>query len=140
MPSPKTLKQLRSLQGKLTYIRRFISNISGRCQPFTRLTKKDVPFIWDNACQEAFNNIKQYLLHPPTLAAPITGRPLILYTTALNESLGALLAQNNDEGKENALYYISRRLIGAEINYSPIEKQCLALIDQRVWLTTLNLI
>ena len=128
MPPPKTLKQLGSLQGKLTYIRRFISNISGRCQPFTRLTKKDVPFVWDNACQEAFDNIKQYLLHPPTLAAPITGKPLILYTAAATESLGALLAQNNDEGKENALYYISRCLIGAEVNYSPIEKQCLALI------------
>ncbi|PKU60757.1 hypothetical protein MA16_Dca028441 [Dendrobium catenatum] len=90
--------------------------------------KEDVRFKWDAECQEAFDSIKRYLLNPPILAAPIPGKPLILYTAALEESLGALLAQHNEEGKENALYYISRRLIGAEIRYSPIEKHCLALI------------
>ena len=39
-----------------------------------------------------------------------------------------LLAQKNDEGKENALYYLSRMLNSAELNYSPIEKICLALM------------
>jgi hypothetical protein len=68
------------------------------------------------------------LLNPPILQAPIKGRPLILYTTALDTSLGALLAQLNDEGKEQPLYYLSRRLIGSEFNYSPIEKMCLSLI------------
>ena len=42
--------------------------------------------------------------------------------------MGALLAQQNDEGKENSLYYLSRTLNGAELNYSPIEKICLALM------------
>ena len=42
-------------------------------------------------------------------------------------ALGALLAQENEQGKENALYYLSRRFINAEYNYSPIEKVCLAL-------------
>jgi hypothetical protein len=39
-----------------------------------------------------------------------------------------LLAQQNDEGKESALYYLSRTLNGAELNYSPIDKTCLALM------------
>ncbi|KAM0891957.1 hypothetical protein ACQ4PT_026069 [Festuca glaucescens] len=43
-------------------------------------------------------------------------------------SIGALLAQHNDEGKEVACYYLSRTMVGAERNYSPIEKLCLALI------------
>nr|XP_011465143.1 PREDICTED: uncharacterized protein LOC101299390 [Fragaria vesca subsp. vesca] len=128
MPPPRDLRELRGLQGRLAYIRRFISNLSGRCQPFTRLMKKDVPFKWDQACQNAFDNIKEYLLKPPVLMAPIKGRPLILYIAALERSLGAMLAQNNDEGKENALYYLSRTLVGAEHNYTPIEKVCLALV------------
>ena len=60
--------------------------------------------------------------------ASITGKSLILYVVALEHSLGALLAQNNEEGKENALYYLSRTLVGAEHHYSPMEKVCLALI------------
>ena len=128
MPPPRNLRELRGLQGRLAYIRRFISNLSGRCQPFTRLMRKDVPFVWDDACQNALSSIKEYLLKPPVLMAPIKGKPLILYIAALERSLGAMLAQNNEEGKENALYYLSRTLVGAEQNYTPIEKVCLALV------------
>ncbi|KAI5316794.1 hypothetical protein L3X38_036501 [Prunus dulcis] len=128
MPPPRNLKELRGLQGRLAYIRRFISNLSGRCQPFSRLMRKDVLFVWDQACQNALESIKQYLLNPPVLMAPIKGKPLILYIAALERSLGALLAQHNDDGKENALYYLSRTLVGAEQNYTPIEKVCLALV------------
>jgi len=60
--------------------------------------------------------------------ALIQGKPLILYTAALERSLGAMLAQNNDDGKESSLYYISRTMVGAEINYSPMEKICLTLV------------
>lgn len=128
MKPPRNLKELRGLQGRLAYIRRFISNLSGRCQPFTRLMKKGVNFVWDQDCEEAFQSIKQYLANPPALAAPVQGRPFILYTCALEYSLGAMLAQENDEGKEMALYYLSRKMMGAEFRYSPVEKECLALM------------
>jgi len=45
----------------------------------------------------------------------------------MDHSLGALLAQKNDERHEQAIYYLSRTLIGAESRYNPIEKECLAL-------------
>ena len=35
MPEPRIIHELKSLQGKLAYIRRFISNLAGRCQPFS---------------------------------------------------------------------------------------------------------
>ncbi|XP_028062797.1 uncharacterized protein LOC114266101 [Camellia sinensis] len=128
MPPPRNLRELKGLQGRLAYIRRFISNLAGRCMPFSRLMKKGVPFEWDQQCQNAFNSIKEYLLKPPVLMSPIKGKPLLLYITALDGSLGALLAQHNEHRKENALYYLSRTLVGAEVNYSPIEKTCLALV------------
>uniref|UniRef100_A0A2N9ITV2 Uncharacterized protein n=1 Tax=Fagus sylvatica TaxID=28930 RepID=A0A2N9ITV2_FAGSY len=127
MPEPKNLRELRSLQGHLAYIRRFISNLAGRCQPFSRLMKKDTNFEWDEACKNAFESIKKYLLNPPVLGVPIPGKPLILYIAAQEQSLGALLAQKNEVEKEKALYYLSRKLTGAELRYSPIEKMCLAL-------------
>ena len=45
MQPPKNLKELRGLQGRLAYIRRFIANLSGHCQPFTRLMKKGISFV-----------------------------------------------------------------------------------------------
>ena len=90
--------------------------------------KKNALFQWDDACKNALKSIKEYLLKAPVLAAPIPNKPLILYISAQERSLGALLAQENHDGKENAIYYLSRTLVGAELNYSPIEKMRLALI------------
>jgi len=39
-----------------------------------------------------------------------------------------MLAQCNGEEKENALYYISRTMAGADINNSSMEEICLALV------------
>ena len=62
------------------------------------------------------------------LRAPTPGKPLVLYVAAQEESLGALVAQENEEHKEKALSYLSRRLTPIELKYSPIEKTCLALV------------
>jgi len=128
MQPPKNLKELRGLQGRLAYIRRFIANLSGRCQPFSKLMKKGVSFVWDDACQKAFEDIKEYLTKPPILVGPQAGKSFLLYVRAINHSLGALLAQKNEDGYEQAVYYLSRTLIGAEPHYNPIEKECLVLV------------
>ncbi|KAG9449555.1 hypothetical protein H6P81_009520 [Aristolochia fimbriata] len=117
MSEPKNVFELKSFQGHLAYIRRFISNLAERCQPFSRLLKKDTPFEWNDSCRNAFNNIKAYLTKPPVLIAPIVDRPV-----------GALLAQCDENNKEHSLYYLSRTLVGSELNYSPIEKTCMTLI------------
>ena len=100
MQPRRNLREFRGLQGRLAYIRRFIANMSGRCQPFTKLMKKGVSFIWDAACQQAFEEIKEYLTQPPVLVAPVSGKPFLIYVTAMDHSLGALLAQNNDQDHE----------------------------------------
>ncbi|TYK07343.1 uncharacterized protein E5676_scaffold202G00590 [Cucumis melo var. makuwa] len=113
MPSPKNLHELRRLQGHLAYIKRFISNLVGRCQPFQRLMRKDAVFDLDQSCQNAFNSIKKYLLNPLVLSAPVVGKPLTLYIAAQETSLEALLAQENEKDKKCTLYYLSRTLTGA---------------------------
>ena len=114
MQPPKSLIELRGLHERLAYIRWFISNLSGRCQPFSKLMKKSVSFIWDDACQQAFEKIKRYLMHPPVLTASMSEKPFLIYIRAMDHSLGVLLAQNNDQGHEHAIYYLSRTMIRAE--------------------------
>jgi hypothetical protein len=60
--------------------------------------KKGVPFEWylpDSTASIIFDE---------TSVRPKKGKPLLLYITALDGSFGALLAQRNEQGKENALY------------------------------------
>ncbi|KAI5663948.1 hypothetical protein M9H77_23271 [Catharanthus roseus] len=87
MPEPRTVNEMRSLQGRLAYLRQFISNLAGRCQPFTHLMRKGVPFEWDNACSNAFKSIKTYLIKALILVAPIHGKPLLLYIVVQERSV-----------------------------------------------------
>ncbi|CAL2266094.1 unnamed protein product [Prunus armeniaca] len=77
--------------------------------------------------QQAFEEIKHYLSNPPVLSPPKRGRPLKLYISASEVSIGSLLVQDNKEGKEQAVYYLSRTLTEVERKYSAIERLCLAL-------------
>ncbi|KAI5350701.1 hypothetical protein L3X38_003592 [Prunus dulcis] len=61
------------------------------------------------------------------LSPPKRGRPLKLYVSTSEVSIGSLLVQDNKEGKEQAIYYLSRTLTEVERRYSAIERLCLAL-------------
>lgn len=89
---------------------------------------KNIKFKWDDNCQQDFQILKDYLLNPPVLMPPILDQPLLLYISATSTALGALLTQQVAEGKEKAVYYISRTLVGYELNYTPIECACLAMV------------
>ena len=129
MPPPTNLKELRSLQGRIQSIRRFISNLAMRCEPFNHLLRKGVKFEWGSECQLSFERIKQYLLNPPVLKPPKLGKPLLLYISVNQNACGEFLAQY-EEGSliEHAIYYVSKTFIDYEKKYSQMEKTCLALV------------
>ncbi|CAN6554731.1 unnamed protein product [Malus baccata var. baccata] len=109
--------------------KRFITNLAGKIQPLTPLLRlKDKENLeWGPPYQKAFDSIKAYLTSPPVLVPPQRGKPLKLYISTSDKSIGSLLAQNNEGGKEQAVYYLSRILIEVETRYSPVERLCLAL-------------
>ncbi|XP_068331555.1 uncharacterized protein [Pyrus communis] len=128
-PSPTTKVQLQRLLGKINFLRRFIANLANKIQPLTPLLKlKDKEeFEWAPPHQEAFDSIKAYLASPQVFMPPQRGKPLKLYISAFEKSIGSLLAQNNKGREEQAIYYLSRILIEMEARYIPVEKLCLAL-------------
>jgi len=84
--------------------------------------KKGISFIWDDACHNAFEDIKTYLTKPPVLVSPVVGKPLLLYVRAMDHSLGDLLIQKNDEGAAQAIYYLCRTLIARRKSLQPGRK------------------
>ena len=55
---------------------------------------------------------------------PILRKPLILYMSIIDDSIGAVLAQHDEEGKERATYYLSKLFNEAKKKYKVIEKTC----------------
>ncbi|CAL2229871.1 unnamed protein product [Prunus armeniaca] len=91
------------------------------------LLKQEQTFNWEEQHQQAFEEIKHYLSNLPVLSPPKRGIPLKLYVSASEVSIGSLLVQDNKEGKEQGVYYLSRTLTEVERKYSAIERLCLAL-------------
>ncbi|XP_030461335.1 uncharacterized protein LOC115681508 [Syzygium oleosum] len=126
---PSTVKEVQSLLGRLNYVVRFISQLSETAKPFFKLLKKNAKVEWDTDCQRAFEEIKQYLSHPPVLVPVVPRVPLILYLTIHDESLGALLAQKRpSDDKECVIYYLSKKFTSSKINYPEVEKTCVAFV------------
>nr|XP_034580810.1 uncharacterized protein LOC117844153 [Setaria viridis] len=124
----KNKTELQSLIGKINFIRRFISNLSVRIQPFSSLLKlkADQEFVWGVEQQKALDDIKRYLLSPPVLVPPQEHEPFKLYLSADERAIGLALVQEFEE-KERVIYYVSRRLLDVETRYSPVERLCLWL-------------
>jgi hypothetical protein len=100
MPVPRTEKEIRSFLGRINYIARFIAQLTATCEPLFKLLRKDVKIKWTEDCQRAFDKIKEYLLNPPILVPPTPGRPLILYLTVQEASMGCMLGQQDETGKK----------------------------------------
>ncbi|XP_053204556.1 serine-rich adhesin for platelets-like [Panonychus citri] len=124
---PTNIHEMRRFLGLATTYRRFIDGFSRRAFHLNRLLKKNVPYVWTEDQQNAFDDLKQALVSPPVLS-PITDEGEIeLRTDASNEGLGAcLLQKQNDEFKP--ISFISRTLNPAEKNYGVTEKECLAIV------------
>jgi len=68
-------------------------------------------------------------MNPPVLMPPVPGRPLILYMTILDESMGCMLGQHDESGKRKRVaYYLSKKFMACEMNCSLLERTCCALV------------
>ena len=82
--------------------------------------------MWREEHQKALDKIKYYLVKPPVLVPPQKHKPFKLYLLADERAIGSALIQEF-EGKERAIYFVSRRLLDAETRYSPVVRLCLCL-------------
>ncbi|KAL5785135.1 hypothetical protein ACOSQ2_007527 [Xanthoceras sorbifolium] len=125
--SPKSIKDVQKLTGRLAALNRFISKSSEKCKPFFDALRKNKSFDWNQTSEDAFQNIKRYLANPPLLSKPKEGETLLLYLAVSETAVSAVLIREED-GKQLPVYYISKTLLDAETRYTQLEKLALALV------------
>ncbi|KAK1602009.1 hypothetical protein QYE76_027114 [Lolium multiflorum] len=91
--------------------------------PLNELTKKNVPFVWGNAQQKAFDELKKRLTEAPLLVLPDFAKTFEIECDASGLGIGGVLMQN---GKPVAYY--SEKLDGARLNYPIYDKELYALV------------
>lgn len=124
---PCSVKEIQSFLGLCSYYRQYIANFSHIAAPMTKLTRKNVKFIWDASCQNAFELLKEKLCTSPILAYPKPGLKYLLDTDASDLGIGAVLSQVQD-GKERVIAYASKRLTLQQEKYSVTRRELLAVV------------
>ncbi|XP_058222963.1 uncharacterized protein LOC131332682 [Rhododendron vialii] len=127
LPTPKCVKDIRSFLGHAGFYRRFIKDFSAISQPLCHLLSKDTPFEWTPACEEAFTKLKSSLTSPPIVQTPDWNLPFEFMCDASDYTVGAILEQRKDKNPY-VIYYASKTLNEAQMNYSTTEKELLAVV------------
>ena len=95
MELPRNIKEVQSLTGLVVALNRFVSKATNKCLPFFKVLKK--AFEWMDECQNAFQDLKAYLIAAPLLSSSILGEELYLYLAVSMHAVSSALIR--EEGK-----------------------------------------
>ncbi|XP_058041925.1 uncharacterized protein LOC131199783 [Ahaetulla prasina] len=132
---PRTRKQLQSFLGFANFYRQFIPSFAQIALPITNLlkTKGDtkpkpsLPLEWTMECQAAFEKLKRLFAAEPILKHPDMDVPFVIQADASDVAVGAVLLQNNVDGKLQPCAFTSRKLTETERRWAIWEKEAFAV-------------
>ena len=130
---PRSVTQLRSFLGLAGYYRNFVENFAKNANPLFKLLKQNQEFVWDDACQKAFEYLKNALISEPVCVHYDEKKEHGIFVDACAKGIGAILKQEeiDDDGKKTwrVVSYWGRALLDAETRYSATELELLGLVN-----------
>ncbi|XP_065177704.1 uncharacterized protein K02A2.6-like [Sycon ciliatum] len=130
MAMPKSLQDVQRFLGMVTYLGRFIPDMSSISEPVRRLAKR-VPFIVDSEFCNAFSDAKRQLVQALDHLAYFRLDPNVPTAISCDASpcgLGAILWQQNSSGQWLPVTCASRTLTEVETRYSQMEREMLGVV------------
>src|SRR5690606_19928480 len=95
MQKPNNHEAVQRLLGMVSFLARYIPNVSDMVEPLRNIQKQDKEFNWGIKQDEAFRAIKETLCRQPCLAYNDPKKPLSIQCDASSTGLGAVLLQDN---------------------------------------------
>ena len=84
-------------------------------------------FEWIEESAQAFQQLKEYLSHPPIMSSPEADEVLFAYVTVALHAVSLVLIRV-DSGRQRLVYYVSKSLYEAKIRYLPLENAILVVV------------
>jgi len=113
---PKNLTEVRSFFGLASYYKNFVVAFGETARPLYELTRKNVPFVWDDRRRQAFELLNTRLCSAPMLATPTAEGDFVLDVDASTHAAGAILRQYQ-AGVLRVIGYASRQFNNVERLY-----------------------
>ena len=126
-PVPKSVTEVCSFMGFCNFYCPFIPKYSHVAKSLNNLTRKGVPFIWDEECQKAYKTLKWRVTEEPVLAQPQLNKQFEIEVDASGYMIGAVLLQRGEDKKRHPIAYYSATLSEAERVYDIYDLEFLAI-------------
>ena len=78
LAKPTYINDVQRLAGRVAALSQFISRLGEKAMPLYQLMKKTDVFVWSDAPNTAFEDLKAQLAEPSILAGPIEKEPLFV--------------------------------------------------------------
>jgi hypothetical protein len=131
MQDPVSVKDVQKLTRRVDMLNKFIPRATERSLPFFQVLRSTKNFSWSQTQKQAFQELKYYLSNMTKLFPPEPRSPVLLYVSASNSAVSAVLVQEKEEEgklKQILVYFSSEALSGSKIFYSEMEKIAYAFI------------
>ncbi|KAL0427928.1 UNVERIFIED_CONTAM: hypothetical protein Slati_2967600 [Sesamum latifolium] len=93
MKPPSNVNEVQRLTRRIAALSRFISKSVKKSLPFFKVLKKVKNFEWNTSCQQAFEELKNYLAKLPLLVKPCQGDTLYLYLSTTPQAVSSVLVR-----------------------------------------------
>jgi len=103
---------IRSFLGLTRYYRKYIKGYARLAAPLFELTRKDVDFLWNAGCQQAFQALRMALVEAPIFIQPDFKRSFCLDVNWSPKGVGAILSQR-ERKLEKVVAYANKSLTEA---------------------------
>ncbi|RYO82880.1 hypothetical protein DL762_006401 [Monosporascus cannonballus] len=132
IPNKATVTDIRQILGFTGYVRGLIKGYGDIVRPLTKLTTKEYvgkEFELPEEAKEAFRELKEAITSGPIVRMPNPDKTKRLKTDASEYTLGAVLEQQEGNGKWYSVAYYSKAFRDAELRYQIYDKELLAIIN-----------
>ncbi|XP_022868611.1 uncharacterized protein LOC111388159 [Olea europaea var. sylvestris] len=94
-----------------------------------KIQLKNAKFVWTEACERNFLELKNRLVSAPVHTLPSLGKEFVIYSDASRQGLGCVLMQN-----EKVIAYDSRQLKKHELSYPIYDLELAAVVRTlKIW-------
>jgi hypothetical protein len=113
--------------GLIGYYRNYVQGYSRLATPLFKLTKKEVDFVRDLGCQQAFEALQKTLIDARVLIRPDFKKQFCLDVDWSPKGVKTILSQRENK-LEKVVAYANKSLTIAQRKFHPMEAECYALI------------
>ncbi len=122
------LKEVQSFMKFINFYHRFIKDFLKLVKWFTQLTRKNISFVWNKVCVQAFDDLKKQVSSVSVLRHFNFKQQVILEINASDYVKDEILSQYDDEKVFHSVAFYSKSMILAECNYHIYDKKLLVII------------